>query len=180
MYVESTAAGGDGIDANGTYIGVIGRAAAGTSGYPFVATDQNGNDLFFIDGDGDVYYTGSIVQFERTRDGRQVGAYTSQTATRTIEDVGSAQLVNGQATIALDPTFARSIDLQSAYHVFLTPNGDTKGLFVAQKSPTTFVVRESQGGHAAIAFDYRIVATQLGAANQRMGVTPLVQAPHAR
>jgi hypothetical protein len=180
LYVESTAAGGDGIDANGTYIGVIGRAAAGTSGYPFVATDQSGDDLFFIDGDGDVYYTGSIGQFMKTNDNKPVLAYTAQAATRTIEDTGTAQIVDGQGRVSLDPTFAKTIDLHSAYRVFLTPNGDTKGLFVSQKSPGGFVVRETQGGHGTLSFDYRIVAAPSGAANQRMGVSQLPALPHAR
>ena len=169
LLVQDLALGGDGIDSNGTYIGVIGRAAAGGSGYPFVGTDQNSNDLFYIDGYGDVAYTGSIFQFSKTRDGNRVASYASQTTTRTLEDVGSAQLSNGAAIVTLDPTFARSIDLQSPYHVFLTPGGDTKGLYVAQKSPTTFIVRETQGGRGTLQFDYRIVATQLGGANQRMG-----------
>jgi hypothetical protein len=48
------------------------------------------------------------------------------------------------------------------YHVFLTPNGDCKGLYVAQKLPTSFVVRELGGGTASIAFDYRIMAKRKG------------------
>jgi hypothetical protein len=65
----------------------------------------------------------------------------------------------------------------------LTPDGDTKGLFVASKSPSGFVVREVQGGHATISFDYHIYATSLGQAGQRMTeLTPAQSAavmPHA-
>jgi len=176
---QAPAGGGDGADIYGSYIGVIGRGTS-ESGYPFVGTDQKGNDLFYVDGYGDVYYAGSLTQFSKTRQGERVGSFATQEATRTIEDVGSAKLVNGESVVSLDPTYAQSIDLSSAYHVFLTPGGDTKGLYVAQKSPTTFVVRETQGGHGSLSFDYRIVATQLGAANQRMGLSQLSPMPSAQ
>ena len=42
--------------------------------------------------------------------------------------------------------------------MFLTPLGDTRGLYVSAKSPRSFTVRETQGGRATLAFDYRIVA----------------------
>lgn len=46
----------------------------------------------------------------------------------------------------------------SAYLVFLTPQGDANPLFVAQKMPSGFFVRESKGGRSMLFFDYRIVA----------------------
>jgi hypothetical protein len=52
--------------------------------------------------------------------------------------------------------------------VFLTPNGDCKGLYVAQKSATSFVVRELGGGTSSIAFDYRIMAKRRGYEGIRM------------
>jgi hypothetical protein len=42
--------------------------------------------------------------------------------------------------------------------VFVSPQGDNHGLYVTQISGRGFVVRESYGGHATLAFDYRIVA----------------------
>jgi hypothetical protein len=63
------------------------------------------------------------------------------------------------------------IDAKSAYRVFVTPRGDTRGLFVALTTASGFIVRESQGGRATVSFDYRIVATALGQAGQRMAVT---------
>lgn len=50
----------------------------------------------------------------------------------------------------------------------LTPDGDTKGLYVASKSPTQFVVREVQGGRGSLDFDYHIYASHAGSAGVRM------------
>jgi hypothetical protein len=55
--------------------------------------------------------------------------------------------------------------------VFLTANGDTHGLFVARKTAVGFAVHENEGGRSTVSFDYRIVATALGHAGQRMAVT---------
>jgi hypothetical protein len=54
------------------------------------------------------------------------------------------------------------------YHVFLTANGDCKGLYVSQKSATSFEVRELGGGNSSIAFDYRIMAKRTGYEKNRM------------
>ena len=55
-----------------------------------------------------------------------------------------------------------------SYHVFLTPQGDSKGLFVANKTPNGFSVHEQQGGTSSIAFDYRVVAKRKDIAGPRM------------
>ncbi len=70
----------------------------------------------------------------------------------------------------LDPTFAASIDGRQSYRVFVTPDGDTNGLYVAAKTATGFIVREIHGGRSTLAFDYRIVATAWGESGQRAAV----------
>jgi len=74
------------------------------------------------------------------------------------EDFGSAQLHNGVAEVALLPSFLDTVEIHSGYHVFLTPNGDSRGLYVAQKTADGFEVREHGGGKSNISFDYRLVA----------------------
>jgi hypothetical protein len=177
MYVFATASGADGIDASGGYIGLIGRAPAASGLYPLVLTDSNGTDTDFTTTAGDSYYSGSLVQFSTSRNGVRVNGYVPQSASRTIEDVGTGRIVNGQGTVVLDRMFASTIDLQSAYHVFITPNGDTRGLYVAAKTGGSFTVRETQGGRGTLSFDYRIVASPAGHAFDRIGGT--VQAPLA-
>jgi len=174
---------GNGADIYGSYIGVIARNVAG-QGFPLVAADSNGTDLMFVDSAGDLFYHGGLFQFSRTQGGGEAVSYGARAASPTIEDNGTAQLVNGAANIQLDTAFAHSIDKRQAYQVMLTPDGDTKGLYIAAKSTTGFVVREVQGGHANIAFDYHIYAPSLGQAGMRMTEMSAAQAasmmPHAR
>ena len=44
------------------------------------------------------------------------------------------------------------------YHVFLTPVGDTQGLYVSTISQDGCEVREQQGGTSNLPFSYRVVA----------------------
>jgi hypothetical protein len=180
LYVYATNPGADGTDINGGYIGIIGRAPANSGLYPLVLTDSNATDLNWTDTSGDFYYAGSLIEFAKTRSGEQVASYGCQSTTHTLEDVGSARLMNGTAFVHLHRTFESAIELQAdPYRVFLTPNGDTRGLYIAQKLTNGFIVRESEKGRSNVDFDYRVVATALGHAGERMGVTPLPQAPRA-
>jgi hypothetical protein len=75
---------------------------------------------------------------------------------------------NGRGTVALDPKFAEIVNTGVDYHVFLTPRGDNKGLYIATQSGSSFEVRESQGGTSTLAFDYRIVAKRKGQEAKRL------------
>jgi hypothetical protein len=103
-------------------------------------------------------------------DDRAVMLYSMESPENWYEDFGSGKLQNGSATIRLDPTYAETVNTTIEYHVFLTPNGDCAGLYVAQKTPTAFEVRELRGGKSSVAFDYRIVAKRLGLENLRLEV----------
>lgn len=48
-----------------------------------------------------------------------------------FEDFGSAQLSAGSAVITLEPEFPQTVNTRMEYHVFLTPNGDCKGLYIS-------------------------------------------------
>ncbi len=99
---------------------------------------------------------------------RRVSLYSVQSAENWFEDAGSGQLANGSAQVTLDPTFASTVNTGVEYHVFLTPNGDCKGLYVSQKSATSFEVHELGGGSSNVAFDYRIMAKRSGYENVRL------------
>jgi hypothetical protein len=170
VYARNSA--GNGSDVGGTYIGLLGRAPA-SGGFPITLTDTNSNDLFWVTGTGDVYYAGSLKSFARTANGSTVTAFTAKATAPTVEDTGTAELVAGEVVVRFDPAFAASIDATGSYRVFLTPDGDTRGLFVASKTPAGFVVRESQGGRSTLTFDYRVVATSLGQTGRRMSFTSL-------
>jgi len=124
-------------------------------------TDQQ---LFSIDDSGNEILAGTLTLSGQpiirttTSVGKSIVAYSARTSSPTLEDFGSAQLVNGQAYVPLESTFATTIDPRTKYMVFLSPQGDNRGLYVTQISARGFAVRESNAGHSTLAFDYRIIA----------------------
>jgi hypothetical protein len=175
---------GDTGGASGAYVGVLGTADDNWAGY-FLNNSASVPTLFVLNGGtggsglvlqahgnsgdctmdtaGDVGCTGTVTSVVPADNGtRKVSLYGVQAADNWFEDAGSGQLSNGAATIALDPTFAQTVNTGAGYHVFLTPNGDCKGLYVSQKSAISFEVHELGGGSSGIAFDYRIMAKRIG------------------
>ncbi|HMD02953.1 MAG TPA: hypothetical protein VKG44_08300 [Candidatus Baltobacteraceae bacterium] len=154
---------GSGVVGKG-YLGVVGQGRDASS-FPLMAQDQNGASVFYVDTAGNVSYHGTLMSFARTRSGAVGRTYAPASTVRTIEDFGSGQIVNGSGVVQIDPTFGELGD--GAYEVFLTPKGDSRGLYVSGETATSFVVRESQGGRSTLAFDYRIVAKQYGHSAER-------------
>jgi len=85
-----------------------------------------------------------------------------------MEDVGEAALEAGEARVALDPRFTNVMDQGSSYLVFVTPEGDCNGLYVADRSAQGFTVKELRGGRSSVGFEYRIVATPFGDHSPRL------------
>ena len=85
-----------------------------------------------------------------------------------MEDTGTARLLNGAGAVHFDPAFASTINASRGYQVFLTPNGDTRGLYVSAKYEGGFMVRENEHGRSSVYFDYRIVAHPYGASDARL------------
>ena len=116
-----------------------------------------------VDVGGNLTCSGSITPAVPVNNGaKKVALYGMEAAENWFEDAGAGQLTNGSAIIRLDQTFAETVNTNMDYHVFLTPNGDCKGLYVSRKSPTSFEVHELGGGTSSIAFDYRIMAKRRG------------------
>lgn len=131
-----------------------------------------------IDGAGNAIFAGTVTESgtpqvrTQTARGYVVASYGARSASPTIEDFGTAQLRNGAASVALDRTFASTIDT-SSYMVFITPHGDSNGLY-ADPTPGGFTVRENRGGRSTLAFDYRVVAKPLDARAAHLpALTPL-------
>jgi hypothetical protein len=99
---------------------------------------------------------------------RLVSLYAMESPQHWFEDFGAGQLENGTASVALDPTFAETVSGATDYHIFLTPEGDCRGLYVSRKTASGFEVRELGGGGSTVAFDYRIVALRRGFESVRM------------
>lgn len=86
--------------------------------------------------------------------------YSEESTGVWFTDYGFGRLQNGVATIAIDPLFAQTVNLNEPYHVFVQPYGDAY-LYVANRAPTGFEVRLHDGDPNA-EFSYRIVARRLG------------------
>ncbi len=93
---------------------------------------------------------------------RKVALYAMEAPENWFEDFGSGKLSGGSAVIRLEAIYSQTVNTQMEYHVFLTPKGDCKGLYVSNETPASFEVHELGGGSSDVAFDYRIVARRKG------------------
>jgi hypothetical protein len=124
-----------------------------------------------LTGSGDTACTGalkSVVSTKGSVGAQRVETYSVQSAENWFEDAGTAQLVNGAGRVNLESVFGQTVNTGVEYHVFLTPDGDCKGLYVSAKSGSGFEVRELSGGSSSIAFEYRIMAKRVGYENVRL------------
>ena len=137
-----------------------------SSGFGLLAGSDKGD--CFIDFNGSLTCSGNNSSMVRLSDNHWVQVYASQSAENWFDDYGTGRLIEGVASVALDPTFRDTINPSEEYRVFLTPNGDCKGLYTAEKSATGFVVRELGSGKSNITFDYRIVAHRRGYESVRL------------
>lgn len=138
-----------------------------------------------IDGLADLRCTGTIqgagVHAQlTTTDGRHVLTYAPESATPTIEDLGAARLRDGAANIEIPADLASVMDRSNPYYVFLTPMGDTRGLYVGTQNASSFQVRENMHGRSNVSFEYRIIAVPRGAKNVRLPAAPEVKPPRLR
>jgi hypothetical protein len=135
----------------------------GTGGTGLVLELVGKNGQCNSDVNGNFNCTGGVSAVAPVNGGStQVALSAIHSAENWFEDAGSGQLSSGQAVVNVESVFGETVNTDVEYHVFLTPNGDCKGLYVAQKSANSFVVKELGGGTSNIAFDYRIMAKRKG------------------
>jgi hypothetical protein len=99
-------------------------------------------------------------------DGTNRTLYCMESPELWFEDFGTARLRRGRAVVQLEANFA-SIIKRGDYRVFVTPEGDCRGLYVRRKSGASFEVRELAGGKSSVAFSYRIVGRRKDVREQR-------------
>jgi hypothetical protein len=149
--------GGAGVDP-GYYTNFSFNFATGGVGFPWAALNGDGAGCS-IDPVGDLSCSGAknaVVPVDAGKSHIALAAIESPK--NWFEDFGSAHLSGGVAVVRLDSRFAQTVNAKMEYHVFLTPNGDCKGLYVHQKNANSFEVRELGGGNSSVKFDYRITA----------------------
>jgi hypothetical protein len=107
-------------------------------------------------------------------DGTHRALYCVESPESWFEDFGRARLKKGCAKVEIEKGFASVADTTN-YFVFLTPCGDSEGLFVAKQSKAVFEVREAAGGKGNIEFCYRIVAKRKDIEAKRLPKLPFVK-----
>jgi hypothetical protein len=130
--------------------------------------DNNLNPVFWTDALGDTTAIGAKNAAVPLKNGKMVKVFSMESPEVWFEDFGSGRLMGGITTVQLDRKFAQTVNLAKRYHVFVTPKGDCKGLFVANETKNGFEVRELGGGQSSVDFDYRIVAHRNGYDAMRM------------
>src|SRR5262249_40099698 len=109
-------------------IGVVGTTSTGTAGAFF------GQVVVF----GTFIATGGLKSAAVPHpDGTHRLTYCMESPESWFEDFGRAQLRGGHAEVRLDPDFA-AIVRTGDFHVFLTPEGETEGLYVSARSEDGF------------------------------------------
>ncbi len=135
---------------------------------PFVAYNTATGGYCSIDASGDLSCSGTknaVVPIDGGA--RKVALSAIESPKNWFEDAGSAQLMHGSAVVNLDPDFIQTVNTGMDYKVFPVPNGDCKGLYITNKTATSFEVRELGGGTSNVAFDYRIMALRKNYENVR-------------
>src|SRR6266540_3435229 len=90
-------------------------------------------------------------------DGTHRRLYCMESPESLFEDFGKGRVANGRGEVKLDADFAALVHGDD-YHIFLTPRGESNGLYVSGLTSSGFEVREQKGGASSLDFDYRIVA----------------------
>jgi hypothetical protein len=141
-----------------------------TTGFGFIEAQFNstGTATFFTDNAGDTTAIGTKSAAVPLTSGKMVKVFSMESPEVWFEDFGSGRVMSGIASVTLDDRFLQTVDVKGGYHVFLTPKGDCKGLYIANESATGFDVREMGGGQATVDFDYRIVAHRAKYAKTRL------------
>ncbi len=117
--------------------------------------------------EGDLTVTGAKSAGVRQRDGSHRLFYSIESPESWFEDFGEAKLVDGRTTVQLDSGFSSAV-MTDSYHVFLTPYGDSNGLYVSRRGKRGFEVREQGKGKSNIPFSYRVVAKRKDIEGKRL------------
>ncbi|NOZ28317.1 MAG: hypothetical protein GXP39_09740 [Chloroflexi bacterium] len=143
----------------------------GGEDHQFRILNSGGSNACTVDESGNLNCAGSKSAVVQTANHGQRRLYAMESSEVWFEDFGSASLVEGEAKVGFDPIFAETVNLEVAYHVFLTPVcQEPVLLFVTDKGATGFSVRgvTLDGQPSQCAFEYRIVAKRLGYENVRL------------
>ena len=154
-------------------VGVSAKSVGG--GIALVAeSDKDGFAGFFVGGllvHGGLFVRGVKSAAVPHPDGSHRLLYCMESPESWFEDFGEERLVEGKVDVPLDPDFAALVQVD-IYHVFVTPYGESKGLFVAERYATGFRVCEQQQGTSNVSFAYRVIAKRKDIVANRLATAP--------
>jgi hypothetical protein len=153
----------------GEAVGGVGVAGSAQNGWGVQATSTRNIALLAICGDddnpgvaagwfaGDVVIDGNLTLVNGVisaampnRDGSHRRLYSIESPESWFEDFGEARLVKGKANVKLEAGFL-SVVKTEGYHVFLTPHGDSNGLYISHRKKG-FEVKEQGQGKSNVSF----------------------------
>lgn len=162
---------GKGITSAGEYVGVEGR-----SNYGFSTSIDRMGGLFYVSGTGvnavatvgsvvdNVVYKilgfGTVNTLVQDNEGKERIMAAPEAPEALFQDYGIGKLINGYAKIDIDPVLTKNIRVDETHpmKVFIQLEGDCKGVYVFNKTATSFEVKELQSGSSNVSFSYQIVA----------------------
>jgi hypothetical protein len=107
----------------------------------------NSGDLFATYNKGDTYTSGKNV--ELVNDGNQMQAAYAVTSSQAVAyKQGTAQMINGEATITFDKNYQALLGEKPV--VTITPMGECNGVFIKSLTKTGFAVKELNKGTATV------------------------------
>jgi hypothetical protein len=127
-------------------LSLINRATPSSSNFTEAQFNVNGTATFFTDTLGNTTAIGTKHAAVPLANGKMVDVFSMESPEVWFEDFGSGQLLGGITTVAIDPSFRQTVTTANGYHVFVTPKGDCKGLYITNETTNSFEIRELSGG----------------------------------
>ena len=119
---------------------------------------------------GNLIATGAKNASVPTSKGNQL-LYSMESPEVWFEDLGFAELVNGEVTIHLDNLFLETVVIDESHpmHVFVQEQGECNELYVIPGT-TSFTVKEKNNGSSNVRFSYRVLAKRTNYQDHRFGM----------
>ncbi len=165
----TTNADGSGIAAEGFHLGVFG-IANDASDSAYGGYFENDGSYAYIGGwefwGGWTSYkilgTGTVSTIVKGLNNEPLTMACPEAPEILFQDFGTGQLVNGYAKINIDPVFSKNIVVNQEHplKVFIQLEGNCNGVYVTNKSATSFEVFELQNGTSNVPFSWFITATR--------------------
>lgn len=160
------ATGGAGIAVNSTILATYSRAS-GTANDTWGGYFENGTTFAYVGGrTGGTNYKingpGAVSTIVDDLNGNKVNMFCPEAPEVLFQDYGVGQLINGSATILIDPILVNNIFVDASHplKVFVQLEGDCNGVYVTSKSQNGFKVVELQNGQSNTSFSWSIVASR--------------------